>query len=121
MFAFDSIVLYVENISVSKKFYVELLGSTAQELSPTFVSFGLDSGLKLELKERAQSQPPSTTTGGGTEMCIKLQDEKSLNRLFEQWRSRGVSFAQLPTALLFGPTFVALDPDGHRIRAFAEK
>jgi hypothetical protein len=66
MFALDSIVLYVENISVSKKFYTELLESSAQELSPTFVSFELDSAIKLELKQRAQTQPPSTVTGGGT-------------------------------------------------------
>lgn len=121
MFSLDSIVLYVENISVSKKFYAHLLESNAHELSPTFVSFELDSELKLEPKQRAQTQPPSTVTGGGTEICIKVKDEATLNSLFEQWQSKGVSFAQLPTALMFGPTFVALDPDGHRIRAFAEK
>jgi catechol 2,3-dioxygenase-like lactoylglutathione lyase family enzyme len=119
MFALDSIVLYVESISASKKFYTELLGSSAQELSPTFLSFELEAGLKLELKQRAQSLPPSTTTGGGTEMCIRLHDEEALNRLFEEWRARGVGFAQPPTTLVFGRSFVALDPDGHRIRAFA--
>jgi hypothetical protein len=32
---------------------------------------------------------------------------------------RGLPIAQAPTAMDFGPTFVALDPDGHRLRVFA--
>jgi len=121
MYALDSIVLYVEDIAASKAFYTELLESGPQELSPSFLSFELDSGTKLELKARAQSLPPSSTTGGGTEVCIKVQDEEAVRLLFQKWRSRGTNFAQQPTVLAFGLTFVALDPDGHRIRVFAEK
>jgi catechol-2,3-dioxygenase len=119
MYAIDSVVLYVEDIAVSKRFYTELLERSPQELSPTFISFELESDLKLELKERAKAQPPATITGGGTELSIRVPDETSLNRLFEQWKSRGIGFAQTPTTLVFGLTFVALDPDGHRLRIFA--
>ncbi len=70
-------------------------------------------------EEEPLSLPPSTTTGGGTEMCIRLHDEEALNRLFEEWKARGVGFARPPTTLVFGRSFVALNPDGHRIRAFA--
>ncbi len=121
MYALDSIVLYVDDIAVSKRFYSDLLGTSPQQLSPSFVTFELGTGTKLELKERGQSLPPSNTTGGGAELCIKVQDEKSVYMLFEQWKNKGVSFAQLPITLVFGPTFVAIDPDGHRIRVFAEK
>lgn len=120
MYPIDSVVLYVENITVSKKFYTELLERNPQDLSPTFSSFELGSGLKLELKERAKAQPPATITGGGTELSIRVPDETSLNQLFEQWKSKGIGFAQEPTTLVFGQTFVALDPDGHRIRIFAQ-
>lgn len=40
--------------------------------------------------------------------------------IFEQpRRERGLSIAQAPVAMDFGMTFVALDPDGHRLRVFA--
>ena len=38
--------------------------------------------------------------------------------IHEAWVSRGVTIAQAPTDLDFGRTFVALDPDGHRLRVF---
>jgi catechol 2,3-dioxygenase-like lactoylglutathione lyase family enzyme len=120
MIEMDSIVLYVEDIAVSRKFYTELLERKAQELSPTFLSFELDSGLKLELKVRARSEPPATMTGGGTEICFKVPDEKALLGLFEQWKGKGARFAQSPTKLVFGMTFVAMDPDGHRLRVFVQ-
>jgi catechol 2,3-dioxygenase-like lactoylglutathione lyase family enzyme len=119
MIEVDSIVLYVEDIAVSRKFYADLLERRAQELSPSFMSFELDSGLKLELKVRAKSEPSATMTGGGTEICFKVPDEKALQALFEQWKAKGARFAQSPTRLVFGMTFVAMDPDGHRLRAFA--
>jgi predicted enzyme related to lactoylglutathione lyase len=34
------------------------------------------------------------------------------------WAARGLAIAQPPTELDFGRTFVALDPDGHRLRVF---
>jgi hypothetical protein len=36
-----------------------------------------------------------------------------------QWRDLGVIFLQPPTTLVFGTTFVALDPDEHQIRVFS--
>ena len=34
------------------------------------------------------------------------------------WRGRGLTILQLPTDMDFGRTFVAADPDGHRLRVF---
>lgn len=34
------------------------------------------------------------------------------------WRERGIAILQEPTALDFGRTFTARDPDGHRLRVF---
>ena len=36
-----------------------------------------------------------------------------------RWSAQGAPIAQSPTRMDFGYTFVALDPDGHRLRAFA--
>jgi hypothetical protein len=46
-----------------------------------------------------------------------LPDEDSLKRLYDQWKGRGVEFPQSPVKAVFGLTFVARDPDGHRLRA----
>lgn len=34
------------------------------------------------------------------------------------WTTRGLHVVQQPTDMDFGHTFVALDPDGHRLRVF---
>jgi predicted enzyme related to lactoylglutathione lyase len=36
-----------------------------------------------------------------------------------EWKRRGLTIVQAPTRLDFGTTFVAVDPDGHRLRVFA--
>lgn len=41
MLTIDSIVLYVEDIQASKKFYTKLFSCEAKELSPTFASLDL--------------------------------------------------------------------------------
>ena len=45
--------------------------------------------------------------------------EEEVKRLYAEWKGRGLVFALEPTTLPFGFTFVALDPDGHRIRVIA--
>lgn len=37
------------------------------------------------------------------------------------WTGRGLKIAQPITCMSFGTTFVALDPDGHRLRVFAPR
>lgn len=37
-------------------------------------------------------------------------------RLYEAWKALGVPFEQEPMTAVFGLTFVALDPDSHRLR-----
>lgn len=115
---FDSIVLYVEDITATMKFYTDILGREVRLLAPTFASCQLESGLSLEFKTRSQAEPKAAMTGGGAELCISVPEAAALHELFEAWKAKGLRFAQLPTNLAFGPTFVALDPDEHRIRVF---
>lgn len=51
-------------------------------------------------------------------MALGVADNQTVDRLHSQWAESGVSIAQAPTRLDFGYTFVALDPDGHRLRVF---
>ncbi len=120
MLTIDSIVLYVEDIQMSQKFYERLLNTVAKELSPTFVSFDLKIGSMLELKQRAQAIPHSKLTGGGTELSIAISNKEKLMEIYDVWSTNGVKFIQSPSELIFGTTFVAVDPDNHRIRVFTQ-
>ncbi|WP_428789702.1 VOC family protein [Vibrio profundum] len=76
--------------------------------------------MTVELKQLAQVSPSANATGGGTELSLMAEDSKTLHQLYEQWETKGVKFLQTLTELVFGLTFVAIDPDGHRIRVFVE-
>jgi len=84
-------VLYVTDVSASTKFYTDLLGRPPVEASPGFALFALKSGMMLGLWRRSEVQPPATGPGGSA-----------------------------PAKMDFGFTFLACDPDGHRLRVFAE-
>jgi predicted enzyme related to lactoylglutathione lyase len=48
-----------------------------------------------------------------------VPDNAAVDQTHADWRERGLKVAQPPTDMEFGRTFVALDPDGHRLRVFA--
>ncbi|QQZ43916.1 VOC family protein [Pseudomonas sp. SK3(2021)] len=112
------LLLYVDSPATSANFYSRLLDRPPVELSPTFALFILDSGLKLGLWSRQDVEPATQVTGGGGELALAVADNPAVDQLHDQWAESGVSIAQAPTRLDFGYTFVALDPDGHRLRVF---
>jgi hypothetical protein len=77
--------------------------------------FALPSGLRLGLWSAATVEPRPAGSPGASELCIIDED---VDGLFAAWTDLGVRFAQSPTDMDFGRTFVALDPDGHRLRVF---
>jgi catechol 2,3-dioxygenase-like lactoylglutathione lyase family enzyme len=112
------VILYVANPLTSAEFYADLLGLTAVEKSPTFAMFALDSGVMLGLWAVPTVEPTAHLTGGGTELAFTVADRNAVDTLHADWKQRGLSIAQQPTAMDFGYTFTALDPDGHRLRVF---
>ena len=113
------VLLYVASIPASAKFYAELLGKQPVESSPTFVMFALDRGVMLGLWRRDTVEPGAELTGGGAELCFAVENPAAVRATHEDWRRRGLTIAQAPTQMDFGTTFVALDPDRHRLRVFA--
>jgi hypothetical protein len=81
--------------------------------------FVLSSGVKLGLWSRHEVAPAVTAPPGGAELAIALADADAVRAAHADWRRRKLPVAQEPTAMDFGYTFVALDPDGHRLRLFA--
>ena len=113
------ILLYVDNPAASAGFYTDLLGKPPVESSATFAMFALESGVMLGLWSRRTVAPAATASPGAGELAFALPDNAAVDRTFADWRGRGLPIAQEPTDLDFGHTFVALDPDGHRLRVFA--
>ncbi len=112
-------LLYVDSPEISGDFYSKLLQRKPIEASPTFVLFALDSGLMLGLWSRHTVQPSAMALGGGAELAFPVENDAAVDATFAEWKERGLSILQEPTVMDFGRTFVALDPDHHRLRVFA--
>jgi len=113
------VLLYVADPLKSAAFYAELLGQKPVEAQKTFSLFVLASGLKLGLWLKDDVEPKANREVGGSELCIAVEDPEQVKKIHDAWADRGLPIAQRPTAMDFGHTFVALDPDGHRVRVFA--
>jgi predicted enzyme related to lactoylglutathione lyase len=112
------VLLYVRSPAASAGFYSGLLGKAPAEASATFVMFALDSGVMLGLWA-AHTVLPAANAAGGGELAFAVADVQTVQALHTAWAGKGLPIAQAPTAMDFGFTFVALDPDGHRLRVFA--
>ena len=110
------IVLYVDDLAIASQFYQDLLGLKPIEASTTFHSFTLSNGMSLALKARHSVVPSTEEKSGNGELAFTLDDPKKVDELFAEWQAKGVSIVFPPSQVPFGYTFVALDPDGHRLR-----
>ena len=112
------VILYVDNPSASAAFYADLLGKASVESSPTFAMFALDSGVMLGLWSRQTVEPAAASAGCGGEIAFSVADRAAVDATHADWKERGLPILQSPTEMDFGRTFVAGDPDGHRLRVF---
>lgn len=112
------LILYVSSPGNSVAFYADLLGKAPVEASPTFAMFALDTGTMLGLWA-AHTVQPAANAAGGAEIAFAVDGTDRVRSMYAAWRAKGLEIAQEPTGMDFGFTFVALDPDGHRLRVFA--
>ncbi|OWV74027.1 drug:proton antiporter [Rhizobium sp. R339] len=118
MTASNSILLYVTDAPASARFYAKLLGKEPVEASETFAMFILPSGLGLGLWGKAGVEPAPAATGGGSEIGFKVAATDMVDATHADWQAKGVNIVMVPTDLDFGRSFVAADPDGHRLRVY---
>ena len=111
-------MIYVDSPAKSAEFYRQLLGAEPVEQSPTFALFILNNGFKLGMWSKHTVEPAPAATGGGTEICFMCEQPQQVDALYQQWRDKGLTIVQSPVELDFGYTFVAADPDGHRLRVY---
>lgn len=115
----DLVILYVDSPAASADFYRRILGAEPVEASPTFAMFVLATGLKFGLWSRHAVSPAATVAGGGGEIGILLGTPGEVDAAHDQWKTQGVNIAQGVADMEFGRNFLALDPDGHRLRVYA--
>lgn len=116
---FSFVILYVANPPASAAFYADLLGHSPIETSPSFAMIALAEGTMLGLWARSTVQPTVVASPGGSEVAFTVADAAAVDATHLDWVTRGIAIAQAPTTMDFGHTFVATDPDGHRLRVFA--
>ncbi len=110
------VILFVENPLKSAEFYSKILGLKPEEESPTFVLFAMANGVMLGLWSRHTAKPKVNAQPGAGEICFIEGSDGSVNALHAQWQQLGVTMLQAPHTMEGGYSFVAVDPDGHRIR-----
>ena len=113
------IILYVNNPTVSTEFYTTLMKKTPVEASSTFSLFALESGMMFGLWSKHTVEPEAQGQAGSGELAFSVASNNAVDTLYTDWRERGLTIAQPPTNMDFGYTFVALDPDKHRLRVFS--
>jgi predicted enzyme related to lactoylglutathione lyase len=79
----------------------------------------LRDGVMLGLWLKETVEPTSTGQSGASEIAFAVADSATVEAMHADWKRRGLTIIQAPTHMSFGTTFVALDPDGHRLRVFA--
>lgn len=110
------LIFYVKNPAESAIFYQTILDKKPVAAYPTYVAFTFDNGLSLGLWSTKAPNFLSDGSGNRSELAFMIDNEDKVLDLFNKWKSLGVIIEQEPIKAVFGLTFVALDPDGHRIR-----
>lgn len=110
------ILLYVEDPRKSAAFYTRLLGREPVAAFPNYVAYALENGLTFSLWSINADNFVSSGSGHRMEIAFMVKDDGEVERLHVEWRKAGVPIEQDLMTAVFGLTFVALDPDGHRLR-----
>ncbi len=113
-------LLYVADPLASAAFYERLLGKPALERSPGFAMFALGKGTMLGLWKRDDVEPRADAAPGAAELAFAVEGGRAaVDAAQAEWQALGIPLLQPATAMDFGYTFTARDPDGHRLRVFA--
>lgn len=118
MTVLNYILLSVADPARSEAFYSKLLNAKPVENSSTFVLYVLPNGIKLGLWIDTGIEP-KPLPAGGVEVTFSETSADAVRTTFADWSAKGAMILQQPTTMDFGFTFVASDPDGHRLRVFA--
>ncbi len=110
-------LFYVNDPAKSSEFYEKIFELKPDTVAPTFASFSFPNGMHFGLwSTKAQDFTQSQGVGHRSEIAFMVPSEDEIRRLNMLWKEMGVEIEQDLFTAVFGLNFVALDPDGHRIR-----
>ena len=115
----NSVILYVSDVEASTAFYRRILDHEPIETYPGFSVFKLSDDMTLGLQAADEIEPVAEPYVGGAELSLSNVEHADVDRLHAQWEMLSIPMVLEPTVLEFGYTFVATDPDGHRLRVCA--
>ncbi|WP_419898305.1 VOC family protein [Roseomonas sp. USHLN139] len=115
MTEFRLIILYVSDVARSAAFYGALLGAAPLEQTEGFAMLPMGVGARLGLWRREAVAPVAEAGSAGSELCFQVADVAAQHAA---WQAQGLTILQPPVAMDFGETCLALDADGHRLRAY---
>ena len=110
------LIFYVNDPLESSKFYEKIFSMKPIAAFSTYVAFLLDSGFMFGLWSTSAANFVSGGVGHRAELSFMVKDEQAVRKLRKQWGELNIVIEQELHEAVFGLTFVALDPDGHRIR-----
>jgi catechol-2,3-dioxygenase len=116
---FSFLLLHVEDSTASAALYHDLLGIPIIDQTPGFSMLALRDGVMLGLWAQDTVEPKSSGQSGASEIAFLVADANAVAATHAAWAQRGLPILQAPTQMSFGTTFVAGDPDGHRLRVYA--
>ena len=107
---------YVNDPIKSADFYEKIFQLKPETKFPSYAAFTFPNGLTFALWSKTAKDFVSAGSGHNSELAFMVPHEDEVRRLREAWGTLGISIEQDLFRAVFGLTFVALDPDGHRIR-----
>jgi len=94
-------------------------GVNRPKLGQLLLCLLLKTDLDLVFGRRKEVQPEAAVTlGNSSELGILVADTQAVHKLYDDWKKKGIRIIQEPIRMDFGLNFVAVDPDGHRLRIF---
>lgn len=115
----SSLILYVNDVAASTSFYKAILNADPIETFQDFSVFALTESFTVGLQSKHAIDPKPQPAFGGFEISMSYATNAEVDELYREWAAKGIAMALEPTMLDFGYTFVATDPDGHRLRVCA--
>ncbi|MBX3710146.1 MAG: glyoxalase [Gammaproteobacteria bacterium] len=109
------LLFYVEDPLKSALFYEKIFLIKPVAVFPTYVAFSFENGLTFSLWSHHAKNFVSGGTGHRSELSFLVENEETVSEIRRQWEKLNVTIEQDLHIAAFGLTFVALDPDGHRI------
>jgi len=110
------LLLYVQNPMESAIFYEKIFKTKPVASFPAYVAFSFANGFTFSLWSMQAKNFVSGGHGHCSELAFIVPSEDQVRTLRNEWKELGVQIEQDLHKAVFGLTFVALDPDGHRIR-----